>query len=138
MQKTQNKSVSNREDAGISDESCVHVMPGICGFVCVVKARKLENRKIGFQICDSECGQINQLSVNLPEMDWKDLFVPLTRNPVYVNAEKSGCHPSCVIPAAMLKAAEVAMGMAIPKDVYFRFQSCDGEPICEKQDGRTV
>ena len=132
MQKAQNKSVSNREDAGTLHESCVHVMPGICGFAGVVKARKLENRKIGFQISDSECEQIKRLSANLPEMDWKDLFVPLTRNPVYVNAEKSGCHPSCVIPAAMLKAAEVAMEMAIPKDVYFRFQSCDGEPICEK------
>ncbi len=132
MQKEQNKSVSNREDAGASHEICVHVMPGICGFACVVRARKLENRKIQLQICDSECEQIKRLAANLPKMDWKDLFVPLTRNPVYVNAEKSGCHPSCVIPAAMLKAAEVAMGMAIPKDVHFRFQSCDGEPIHEE------
>jgi len=132
MQKAQNKSASSHEAAGASHEICVHVMPGICGFVGVIKARKLENRKIGFQICDSECEQINRLSENLPEINWKDLFVPLTRNPVYINAEKSGCHPSCVIPAAMLKAAEVAMEMAIPKDVYFRFQPCDGEPIHEK------
>lgn len=132
MQKTECESKSIRETAVTSHEICVHVMPGICGFVGVIKARKLENRKIGLQICESECEQINRLSVNLPEMDWKDLFVPMTRNPVYVSAEKSGCHPSCVIPAAMLKAAEVAMEMAIPKDVYFRFQPCDGGPIHEK------
>ena len=129
MQKAQNDSESSHEAAGASHESCIHVMPGICGFSGVVKARKLENRKIQLQISDSECEQINRLSANLPEIDWKDLFVPLTRNPVYVNAEKSGCHPSCVIPAAMLKAAEVAMGMAISKDVHFRFQPCGGEPI---------
>lgn len=131
MQKTQNESASSHEAAGDPNEACVHVVPGACGFVGIVKARKLENRKIGFQICNSECEQINRLSANLPEINWKDLFVPLTRNPVYVNAEKSGCHPSCVIPAAMLKAAEVAMEMAIPKDVYFRFQPCDGGPTHE-------
>ena len=80
MPKVQNENAPSHEAAGASHEICVHVMPGICGFVCVVKARKLENRKIGFQICDSECEQINRLSVNLPEMDWKDLFVPMTRN----------------------------------------------------------
>jgi len=132
MPKAQNESASSQKAAGASHEICVHVMPGICGFIGVIKARKLENRKIGFKISDSECEQVNRLSANLPEMDWKDLFVPLTRNPVYVNAEKSGCHPSCVIPAAMLKAAEVAMEMAIPKDVYFRFQPCDGESVHEK------
>lgn len=131
MQKTQHKSESVRDFAGASHAVCIHVMPGICGFTAVIKARKLEKKKIRFRISDSECEQIKRLSANLPEMDWKDLFVPLTRNPVYVNAEKSGCHPSCVIPAAMLKAAEVAMGMAIPKDVYFRFQPCGGEPIHE-------
>jgi hypothetical protein len=132
MQKTQHESESIREAAGASPEICVHVMPGICGFTAVIKARKLENKKIHFRISDSECEQIKRLSVNLSQMDWKDLFVPLTRNPVYVSAEKSGCHPSCVIPVAMLKAAEVAMGMAIPKDVYFRFQPCGGESIHEK------
>ena len=91
----------------------------------------MENKKLRFQISNSECEQIKRLAATLQEMDWKDLFVPLTRNPVYVNAEKSGCHPSCVMPAAMLKAAEAAMGMAIPKDVNFRFQPCDGGPTHE-------
>jgi hypothetical protein len=131
MQKKQHESESARNVSVASHAVCIHVMPGICGFTAVISARKLENKKIRFQISDSECGQIKMLAATLQEMDWKDLFVPLTRNPVYVNAEKSGCHPSCVMPAAMLKAAEVAMGMAIPKDVYFRFQPCDGEPIHE-------
>jgi hypothetical protein len=132
MQKTESESDSIGETAVTSHEICVHVMPGICGFVGVVKASKLKDKKIRFQISDSECEQIKRLSINLPEMDWKGLFVPLTRNPVYINAEKAGCHPSCVIPAAMLKAAEVAMEMAVPKDVCFRFQPCDGELVHEK------
>jgi len=111
---------------------CIEVMPGICGFTCVVRACKLEKRKIGLQISASDCEQIKKLSANLQEMDWKDLFVPLCRNPVYLQAEKSGCHPSCVLPAAMLKAAEVVMGMALPKDVHFQFQPCEGQNVHER------
>jgi hypothetical protein len=128
MQKTPLQTESVGDIAGASQAVCVHVMPGICGFTALIKAQKIEKKKLRFKISESECGQIKKLAAALQEMDWKDLFVPLTRNPVYVNAEKSGCHPSCIMPAAMLKAAEVAMGMAIPKDVAFRFQPCDGEP----------
>ena len=123
MSNSHNQKISGSTAEG-SPGICIEVTPGICGFTCVVKARKLEKRKIGLQISESECGQIKNLSANLQEMDWKDLFVPLTRNPVYLEAEKSGCHPSCVLPAAVLKAAEVAMKMALPKDVHFQFQPC--------------
>jgi hypothetical protein len=54
-------------------------------------------------------------------MSLKELFMPLTRNPVYIAAEKSGCHPSCAIPAAVIKAVEVALGMALPKEVRIKF-----------------
>jgi len=55
--------------------------------------------------------------------------MPVTRNPVYLAAQKSGCHPSCPIPAAVLKAAEVAMEMALPRDASIRFEPCIGEMI---------
>ena len=45
----------------------------------------------------------------------------MTRNPVYTAAEQAGCHSSCVYPAAILKAVEAAMGMAIAKDVELIF-----------------
>ena len=60
-------------------------------------------------------------------MTLKELFMPVTRNPVYIAAEQSGCHPSCPIPAAALKAVEVAMEMALPRDVSIRFEQCQGE-----------
>ena len=48
--------------------------------------------------------------------------MPVTRNPVYLAAQQSGCHASCPIPMAVLKAAEVAMEMALPRDVSIRFE----------------
>ena len=61
-------------------------------------------------------GDLETISLN-------ELFMPLTRNPVYRTAQESGCHASCAIPSAVLKAAEVAMGMALARPVRFSFDS---------------
>jgi hypothetical protein len=111
--------------AAKSETICLAVDPGICGFPCFIKARKLSARKVALQIAESDCGQIQRLSEQLTEMSLHDLFLPATRNPVYVKSAASGCHPSCPIPAAVLKAAEVAMEMALPKDVCIRFEPCE-------------
>jgi hypothetical protein len=99
----------------------VNAEPGICGFPCTIKAQKSGNRTVTIEINGSECKQIQRLSTCLTEMSLKELFMPLTRNPVYIAAEKSGCHPSCAIPAAVIKAVEVALGMALPKEVRIKF-----------------
>jgi len=97
--------------------------PGICGFPCTIKAQKLDNGTVTIEINGSECKQIQRLSTGLTGMSLKELFMPLTRNPVYTAAEKSGCHPSCSIPAAVLKAVEVALGMALPREVTIKFKN---------------
>ena len=101
--------------------ACVTAEPGICGFPCTIKAQKSGNRTVTVEINGSECRQIQRLSTCLTEMSLKELFMPLTRNPVYIAAEKSGCHPSCAIPAAVIKAVEVALGMALPREVRIKF-----------------
>ena len=112
-----------------SDTSKIHPIayvtaePGICGFPCTIKAQKSDNRIVTVEINGSECKQIQRLSTYMTEMSLKELFMPLTCNPVYVAAEKAGCHPSCAIPAAVLKAVEVALGMALPKEVRIKFKS---------------
>ena len=97
--------------------------PGICGFACTLYAKKLEARMVQIVIEGSECKQIQRLSELISQIGFRDIFVPLTRNPVFVSAEKAGCHPSCVIPTAVIKAAEVALGMALKRDVVIRFKS---------------
>ena len=110
-----------------SDQTCVSVNPGICGFVCHITARKLNKKTVSLTIAESECKQIQQLSGILKNIVLKELFMPVTRNPVYLAAEQSGCHPSCPIPAAVLKAAEAAMEMALPRDVLIQFELCKGD-----------
>ena len=100
----------------------VEAEPGICGFPCVIEARKKGPRAVSLKITGSECEHIKRLSENVVEMGLRDLFKPITKNPVYVSAQQAGCHSSCPVPAAVLKAVEVAMDMALPKDVYIKFK----------------
>jgi len=105
-----------------------HVMrvkaePGVCGFTCVIEAHRKSRRLVSIEIIGSECKQILQLAKTLKKIDLTELFAPITQNPVYVSAQRSGCHPSCPIPMAVLKAVEVAMDMALPRVVMITFES---------------
>jgi len=97
--------------------ACTKVDPGICGFPCIVKAQKEGARTVSIEISGSECKQIQKLSESLQEMSLIELFKPITRNPVMISAQSAGCHTSCTIPLAILKTVEVAMEMALPRDV---------------------
>ena len=115
---------STEETEGQLNTISVTVDSGICGFVCCINAWKIEKSAVGLKISESECQQIRQYSKLLQSLTLKDFFTPITANPVYLAAKQAGCHPSCPIPAAVLKAAEVALEMALPRDASIRFESC--------------
>lgn len=101
----------------IEKEIIVSVNPGICGFGCEVKVKRISKECAEVAIDGSCCGHIQLLAKEMNSLTLRDLFSPITRNPVYLAAQKARCHPSCVIPVAILKAAELAMEMAVPKNV---------------------
>ena len=98
----------------------VVVDPGICGFVCSIQAMKRERGYAEISI-QSDCNQIAILAGRLPAISIKELFLPLTQSPVFQIAERSQCHSSCPIPSSVIKTAEVALGLALPKDMTLRF-----------------
>ena len=100
----------------------VAVNPGICGFTCIVKAWKMKNRQVHISITCSECKQVQTLSEILNNLEMSDLFKPVSRTPVFLAAERAACHTSCAIPLVVVKAAEAAMELALPRDVLIRFQ----------------
>ena len=120
---------TQKDANGLSNDTCAAVNAGICGFTCRIKAWKIDKRAAGLEISESECQQIQDFSDLLSQLTLKEIFMPITRNPVYLAAEQSGCHPSCPVPAAVLKAAEVAMEMALARDASIRFEPCKGEEV---------
>ena len=110
--------------AARAHDSCATIDAGICGFSCRIRARRIEARRVALQIGDTECRQIRQMAEKLDSLSLQDLFAPFARNPVYLAAQQAGCHASCAVPAAVLKTAEVAMEMALPRAVCIRFEDC--------------
>ena len=96
--------------------------PGICGFPCVVEVRRTGRYTVSVKIQGSECQHGKRLSGLVEKITMKQVFAPVTRNPVFLSAQKAGCHPSCPIPVAILKAVEVAMDMALPRDAVIKFE----------------
>lgn len=104
---------------------CLKVDPGICGFVCEITAEKIDRRTVRLEINGSKCGQIKKLAAQLKPMTVSDLFVPVTRNPLFKAAERCGCHLSCPIPTALVKASEIALELALPKNVMITYTECE-------------
>ena len=111
----------NIESRHKKDDTCLHVDPGICRFPCTVYAQKVGKRRVKLWIEGSECKQIQLLSELVGEIDFRDVLKPITANPVFVSAEKAGCHSSCPVPTALIKVAEVALGLALRRDVIMHF-----------------
>lgn len=98
----------------------VTVEPGVCGFLSNVCARRKGKWSVSLEI-RSECKHIKNLGDRLTNVTVKGLFAPITGNPVNQAAEDAGCHASCPVPLAVIKAAEVAMEVALPRDVRILF-----------------
>jgi hypothetical protein len=107
-----------------SSDVCVAVNPGVCGFACTIQARKLDAQTVSLEITGSECKQIQKLSEHLVQITMMEFFTPISQNPVYLSAEKCGCHLPCIVPAAVLKTVEATLGLALPRDVRIQFVPC--------------
>ena len=100
----------------------VKVNPGICGFPCVIEGEKKGKYLVALRGQGSECKHIQRFFEQVREISLRDLFAPISSSPVFQAAQQSGCHPMCPVPIAVLKTAEVTMGMALPKDAEIKFE----------------
>jgi len=97
------------------------VEPGICGFCCQVQAWQQNKQCARVKITGSQCELIMKLTKNISEVTVRDIFTPHTSNPVFKAAAQAGCHLTCPVPVAVLKAAEVALELALPKKASISF-----------------
>jgi hypothetical protein len=88
----------------------------------VIEARKQGRDSVSITI-ESECEQICQLNNILGSLALADIFTAAVRNPVFARAQEARCHATCPVPVAILKCAEVELGMALPRDVSITFEA---------------
>jgi len=132
MGSTVSRETANGSSQGDGPEGVrVAVDPGICGFVCSIRAWK-EGKTVCFDI-RSECGQIKKLAEALDPITLKELFVPLTQCPIFRLAEASRCHLACPVPSSLVKTAEVVLGLALPRDATIRFLTSSCVNVLDKE-----
>ena len=100
----------------------VVVEAGICGFTATIEVTKVSAHKVRVVIV-SECEMLSEMGSQLEELDWRDALRPQGNSPVCNAVFKHTEHAACPVPSAILKAIEVEVGMALPRDVSVRFET---------------
>jgi hypothetical protein len=97
------------------------VKAGACGQETSIEARKVDPTHVAFGITTT-CEHIQALAEALGEVDVAhDVSCRLDETRVYRLAAEHVCRTSCIVPAAMLKAMEVAAGIFLPGDCSIEF-----------------
>ncbi len=96
------------------------VESGICGFSVIVSAEKNRDRSVKVSL-ETECEMVQNMLADIATLDMNAVFTRHLNNPVYQSASKHLKHVACPVPAAVLKALEVELGLCIPKNVSFVF-----------------
>lgn len=99
------------------------VYVGDCGHSAVVEVRRLSKDTVQVKI-HSACEMLTAMNDDLAAVRWRgkdhQVFRPIPESAIYRSA---GCHirhPGCPIPAAIIKAIEVEVGVALARDVTIR------------------
>ena len=107
----------------------LEVQAGACGHSAKITVHKIDEYHVRVEI-ESLCDEITAMNPDLARLRWKgkghEVFRPMNDSAVYRSASTHIRHTACPIPSAILKAIEVEVGAAVPKDVTITFVS--GEP----------
>lgn len=95
------------------------ITAGICGHVTNVEA-KMEGKVCKLTIT-STCKAIQQIAAELPEVNPMQEISAKRAVPQTLQAGLKNCyHAACPVPVGIIKAVEVAAGLALPKDAVIK------------------
>lgn len=113
----------------------VTVNAGACGFSATIEVEQVDRNTVRVTL-HSACEQITAMSPDVVELSWRrDVFCKMTESRVYQSASQHLKHAACPIPAAILKAIEVEVGIALPKDVTIHFEQ--NRPVRSRRPDRS-
>jgi hypothetical protein len=98
----------------------VEIFGGVCGFTTIIRASLEQKRMVQLKV-ESECPNWQKVQGQLKRVDaYKELFGKLHEGEVYRLSSPFIPHPACLVPAGIMKAVEVAAGLALPRDGFIR------------------
>lgn len=107
----------------------VKVFAGACGFTSVIQVQSGEQNTVKVRII-SACTMLRSMNKDIVELDWKKgIFDKITESVIYRSAGEHIIHTDCPVPCAIIKAIQVEIGAAVPKDVEIRIQKFENKII---------
>jgi hypothetical protein len=103
----------------------VEIEPGACGMKSVIQARP-EGREVKLVI-ESDCPAVKELAAELTVLGMRQVLAGFGQGPVFELAGEHLQHAACLVPAGIIKAAEVALGLNVPRpsSIIFAGQETD-------------
>ncbi|HBY96483.1 MAG TPA: hypothetical protein DEP84_21485 [Chloroflexi bacterium] len=102
---------------------------GACGYSAVITVRQISKDSVQVQI-ESACEMLTAMNEELAALKWRgkdhQVFRRIPESAIYRCASCHIRHTGCPVPGAIIKAIEVEVGAAVPRDVTIRI-SKDGE-----------
>ncbi|KLU62199.1 hypothetical protein CEB3_c14180 [Peptococcaceae bacterium CEB3] len=106
----------------------VKVFAGACGFTSVIKAQSWGPTTVKVGIV-SACKMLRGMNEDLGLMDWtKGIFNKVTESVIYRSAGEHLKHTDCPVPCAIIKAIQVEIGAAVPKNVEIKIEKFNNDP----------
>jgi hypothetical protein len=101
---------------------------GICGYTTVVQTAATDDPQRVTVTIESSCSAIQRLAQNLTEVNPFQEFSFRKEGPLTLKMAAQYCsHAACPVPAGIIKAIEIAAGLALPADVSIKVSKTDGE-----------
>lgn len=101
---------------------------GACGEQVAITVTRLDKYSVQVLI-DTACPKVAAMAPDLAQLPClgreHTVFLPHDRSAIYQAAANHHLHTACPVPAAILKAIEVELGMAVPRDVTITFEAGD-------------
>jgi hypothetical protein len=98
----------------------VEVEAGVCGFLTRLQATSRAEGDVAIG-GESECPRVQEYLANLGAIEVSAALGRCCIEKVFQPSTKAGLHPACPVPVGVLKAVEVAAGLALPRTVTIRF-----------------
>ena len=96
---------------------------GACRFMTKVKATPSDDYMSVTFVIESECPSVKKLAAALGECDAMDAVASrIIDNILMKKCSEFLPHPACIVPCALVKAAEAACDLALKKDAGIHFE----------------
>jgi hypothetical protein len=98
----------------------VEIQSGVCGHVTTVRATGGDAYKVLVTL-ESTCPHVWKISGDVDEVDALQQIGLRDGLPTVLESAYTHCvHAACPVPSGLIKAIEVAAGLALPQDVSMR------------------